>query len=273
MKQNAYSAAITPAVFGIVTGFVLTTAFTGHTPSGQLYLTLPEYQLWRVVMIAQTSIYITVAVFLYASRREAELPVLPWGESVATGVLTTLVVLLPDFVERGRNLPLEGQRIRMLVIVFLALIAILFVTNRVARLFAGFGRVENAEEHVTLAKAARDLLMIAGLIVTLGTMGSGLIQASLAAMAEASPGYDPNLTREHVLAYGGYFTVALFLFFTPLLVAERRAAIRIAQATKQSPAEAMELRLGLNRSLTEHLVSAFGVLSPLLGAVATQLLP
>lgn len=271
MDESPYSVAITPAVLGIILGVVITTAFLGSSPDSMLYVSLPEYQLWRAAMIVQVSIYVSVAAYLYFGPQEVALPNLSLSESFGTVVLTMLVVIPPNLLGPGDSFPLHGQEVRMLLVIASALIAIVLVILRVARVFVGFQKSQDPETHAVLRRVTRDLLMISALVVTLGTLGTGVLQMSLAAMAEASSTYVSHLSSIHVLAYGGYFTAVLLLFFTPVLVAERNAAVRIV-GTAEAPSTELESQLGLHRSLTEQLVSAFGILSPLLGALATQLI-
>lgn len=272
MITRSYPAALAPAAAGVLTGVLVTTAFVGDSPLDSAYLSLPEYQLWRLVMIAQLGVYFAVAAYLLKSAPQSHTTALPTTESFATWGLTVLLVLLPNILVRGGRFPLNGQRTRMLLVVAAGLFAILVLLYRVGQTFRAFGTASDVNEHVVLKRAARDYLMAAGLVVTLATLGSGVLQLSLAAVAAATPLYSSDMTSSHVLAYGGYYTLLLFLFFAPVLVAERDSALRIAQAQSTGKSEDTAERLGLNTSLTEHIVSAFGVLSPLLGALASRLL-
>ncbi len=122
--------------------------------------------------------------------------------------------------------------------------------------------------------------MIAAAAITLGTLGTGIFQTSLVATAEAFPDYVSPLNRGHVLAYGSYFDVLLLVFFAPIFSAERASAMRIRdglEADRTSPVAGSVLPpdpdLGLESSLVQRLVAAFAVLTPLLGAIGSQLLP
>lgn len=270
--QTSYALAVTPAVIGVILGAVIASVFPGTSPESLLYISLPEYQLWRVAVIAQISIYLSVATYLLFSRREAHLPALPARERISTTLIGLLVLSLPNILVRGATFPYHGQRIRMWVVTASAFIAILILLDRAAHIFAAIRSLYDIDTYRTLHGQARDLLMISGLVVTLGTIGAGTLQSSLAAMPDASTTYTNTLTTDHVLAYGAYFTLVLLLFFTPLLVVEQRTALRLAHLQADVPGAEVESQLGLKRSVIEYLGSAFGVLSPLLGALATRLL-
>ena len=119
--------------------------------------------------------------------------------------------------------------------------------------------------------------MIAAAAITLGTLGISILQISLEAMADSSD-YDSPLNPGHVLAYGAYFTVIVLLFFAPIFAAERTSAMRIrdrlaADNTASAEESVLPPDLNLEASLVQRLVAAFGVLSPLLGAIGSQLMP
>lgn len=272
MRQIPYPLTIAPAVTGVIAGVLLTTAGIDRAPDSVTYASLPEFHLWRWVIVAQVSIYIGVSTFLWIGRRHANLPRLSLPVSLATAALTFLVVILPQVLVSIETFPLYVQGGRLSIVVLLGMITILLVMDRVARVFVAFGEAEDAERHGVLHRSSRDLLTITGLVVTLATLGSGILQASLAAMARVSATYQAPITSAHVTAYGAYFALLLFLFFTPVFVAERRAAERIASRLPGAPTPELTAQLHLKSSLTEHVGSAFGVLSPLLGALATRLL-
>ncbi len=105
--------------------------------------------------------------------------------------------------------------------------------------------------------------MIAAAAITLGTLGIGILQIQ-------APSELP-LTRGHVLAYGAYFSLIVLLFFTPLFAAERASATRVRDRLKADNT-VLPPDLNLEASLVQRLVPAVGVLSPLLGAIGSQLL-
>ena len=124
--------------------------------------------------------------------------------------------------------------------------------------------------------------MIAAATITLGTLGTGILQTSLEAtqdaVAEVSLAYTSPLNSGHVLAHSSYFAVLLLVFFAPIFSAERASAVRIRnrlKADKISPVEGSVSTsdLGLESSLVQRLVGALGVLSPLFGGIVSQLLP
>ena len=97
-------------------------------------------------------------------------------------------------------------------------------------------------------------------------------------MERASSDYASPLNDGHVLAYGAYFAVLLLVFFAPMFAAERASAMRIRDRLKAdttAPVEGSVLPpdLNLEASLVQRLAAAVGVLSPLLGAIGSQLLP
>jgi hypothetical protein len=282
VRDVPYPLAVAPAVLGILAGVALTTAYPGTHPHSIAYAQLPEYHLWRTAMVAQLGIYLTVAAWLWLSGRDPEryrgtgLQALPAGDALWTALAVLIVVLMPNVAVRGEApLPFHAQNLRMAVVILAGTVAILGVMLRVAQVHAAFRTVQDAASHARLRQLARDLLAMAAVIVTLATLGSGVLQTSLHALAAAAPTYQTNMTTAHVAAYGGYYSLLLVLFFTPVLVAERQAAVRIAEhATAHADEAAPEFaaRLGLQSSMMEHIGSAFGVLSPLLGALATRLL-
>ena len=265
-----------PAVAGILIGVAVTTAAPGHSSLSGIYINLPEYQLWRSVMVAQITVYISIASYLWAAKREVEFERIGLRDTIINAGVTILVIAVPNLLVRQVSFPLYGQRIRMLFVIATAAFAIVAVTHYMARIFLTFGKVADVDQYMGLHRSSRDLLMVAALVVTLGTIGAGALERSLAATAEASEAYISHLTTGHVLSYGIYFTVVLTVFFTPLLLAERRAAFRISQraALIEMPDARVDFeeRLSIQKSFAEQVVSAFGVLSPLIGVLITRLL-
>lgn len=243
-----------------------------------VYTSLPEYWLWAVGVMIQLAVFVSVLAFLWLGPRETELSRLPALEAVAVAVLTASVIVLPEVLgSRDIELPLPHHRARLGVVVGTGLVAILVLTNRLARIHRAFLAPElDAARHAALRRETRDLLTIAAVVVTLATLGSALLHQSLQALetALAQYGYTAPMAQSHVVAYGAYSTLLLAVFFAPVIVADRRGALTVREAAGGRGEHAdLDAHLGLDVGLVERIGSALGVLAPLLGALAAQLLP
>ena len=273
---HRYPLTLLPGIVGLIVGVIVATAWPGDSDLVAAYRSLPEFEVWRVVMMIQFAVYTTVLVYLWIGASELPMPRLPTRDGWVVAIFTALVVLLPMFMFNSEPLPLWAHEERLFLVVTFGLGAILLLTNRLARIHRAFGEAATVESHVHLRHAAEELLTIAAVVVTLATLGSAVLQKSLEALDAACKYYDAPLQVEHVVAYGAYFTLILFLFFAPLLAADRASAVRIRTGLADrgsSDDDAPEADLGLDASLTEKIGSMFGVLSPLLGALVAQLVP
>jgi hypothetical protein len=273
---HRYPLTLLPGIVGLIVGVIVATAWPGDSDLVAAYRSLPEFEVWRVVMMIQFAVYTTVLVYLWIGASELPMPRLPTRDGWVVGIFTVLVVLLPMFMFNSEPFPLRAHEKRLFLVVTFGLGAILLLTNRLARIHRAFGEAATVESHVHLRHAAEELLTIAAVVVTLATLGSAVLQKSLEALDAACKYYDAPLQVEHVVAYGAYFTLILFLFFAPLLAADRASAVRIRTGLADrgsSDDDDREADLGLDASLTEKIGSMFGVLSPLLGALVAQLVP
>jgi hypothetical protein len=272
---HRYPITLLPGIVGLLAGVVITTLGLGRSEVALAYAALPEYQVWRMGMIVQLSVYTSIAAYLLsASSFEASLPRPPAVDRWTVTAMTGLAVLLPNLIVQLGPFPLPGHQWRMLVVVATALLGIMLLTNRLARIHLAFAEADSVERHRALRAESKNLLRIAALVVTLATLGSAILHISLRSLeADLAGAYVAPLDRPHVVSYGAYFTLVLFLFFTPVLVADRSSAIRIREkvAPDRANTGAVEAELGLDVSLSERMASVFGVMSPLIGALLTQI--
>jgi fumarate reductase subunit D len=270
-----YPLALLPGLLGIIVGVLVTMTGLGESKIVQTFTGLAEFRLWQTVMIIQLSVYITILFYLWLGTSKSYLPSLSSGEAWLSAIITAILVLLPNILVQPGEMPLPAQRVRLLVVVASALCAILLLTNRLAKIHKAFGEVNPASKHLSLRKEVKDLLLLAAIVVTMATIGSAVLQDSLQALENASDDYTSPVQLKHVVSYGAYSTLLLFLFFAPVLSADNRGAVKIREAMAGEPtseAESESLQ-ELDTGLRERLGSVLGVLSPLLGALASQLLP
>ena len=270
-----YAFTLLPGIAGLIVGAMVTSVWHGDSVAATAYVALPEFHLWRIVMIIQFSVYTMVIAYLWIGSIETSLPRLPARDGLAVGMLIVLVIVLPSLLGDDFKLPLVAHRCRLFAVIAIGLVAMLLLANRLASIHRAFGEATTVERHVALRKAAEELLTIAAVVVTLATLGSAVLQNSLDALdATLGADYYSRLQVQHVVAYGAYFTLILFLFFAPILVADRASAVRIRTVLvdRDLPDEdKLRAQLGLDASLREKIASTFGVLSPLLGALLPQL--
>lgn len=270
--KYSYSTAIAPAALGLLMGAVITSVGATSSELSRAYVALPEFELWRVVMVSQIAIYLSITAYLLAAGRSDEMPIVRPLELGTVLLLTVGAISLPTLISRIEAFPMDGQRIRMAMITLFGMVALLVVMVRVVQVYAGFREASDVSAQVRLSEASRNLLMLAAMVVTLATLGAGSLQVSMSALAETTYGFEAHLTPTEVIAYGGYYSLVLMLWFAPVLIAERRAAVRIAHALAPDASADTAVRLGLNVSLADRMKSAFGILAPLIGALATRLL-
>ena len=281
---RSYSTTLLPGLFGLGMGVAITSIFLGDDALARLYLRLPEFEIWRGAMIVQVTVYIGVAAYLIDVRGDPWLPRLTPRQTGLIAALTVSAVALPSLMVRVRNFPLQSQAPRIWVVVIAAVAAMVLLTNRLARIHAALADARDPNAHRQLRRATQDLLTIAAATVTLGTLGTGILQTSLEAMAGAAAfaetpfQYVAELNRGHVLAFGAYFAVLLLVFFAPIFSAERDSAKRLsdrleADESSAVAGSALPSDLNLEASLVQRLAAAFGVLAPLMGAIVSQLMP
>lgn len=274
-RAHRYPLTLLPGIAGLVLGGVVTAYGLGDAPVAVAYTRLPEFQVWRIIIVIQFSVYLTILAYLAVGPPETGTPRIDRSESLAVAGLTLFAILMPAALFRIEHLPLPAQSLRLNLVVAAGLAAILLLTHRLARIHRAFGEAHSIPEHIALRRETKNLLWIAALVVTLATLGSAVLQMSLAALGAAmgTEVYAPPLYPPHVVAYGAYNTLILFLFFTPVMLADRGAAIRIREqvAARKVDPEEVEAELGLDVPLTERVASLFGVLSPLIGAMVAQI--
>jgi hypothetical protein len=270
-----YPLALLPGLLGIIVGVLVTMTGLGDSNLVRTFTGLPEFRLWQTGMIIQLSVYITVFFYLLLGTSKSGLPALSSGETLLSGIITTVLVLLPNVLVNPGAMPLPAHRERLWVVVASAFFAILLLTNRLAKIHTAFGENNTPARHISLRKEVKDLLLIAAVVVTMATLGSAVLQDSLQALEYASDDYTSPVQIKHVVSFGAYSTLLLFLFFAPVLSADNRGAIKIREAMAGVPASEAdsESLQELDTGLRERLGSVLGVLSPLLGALASQLLP
>lgn len=272
--NRTYFFLLLPGLGGLIAGIVITSFGLGDSPLAGLYRSLPEFELWRGIIVVQVAVYTMVTAHLWESRSELDSFRVSKKEAWGVVAVTLMAIGLPNLIVPLESFPLPGQSVRTVLVLAVAVVAMLLLTNQLARLHANLSAVETVVEYRRLTKVTQDLLVIAATTITLGTLGAGLLESSLTAVAEASSLYSSPLNRGHIVAYGAYFTVLLLLFFGPVFAAERAAAKRLVEVGRReagaaSPAEPKDKRLEM--TLVERFASALGVLSPLLGALLTQL--
>lgn len=279
---RSYPASLLPGLLGLAMGVAITSIGLGDDGLPLVYQTLPEFQLWRGAIIVQFTAFIGVAAYLADASGDPWLARLTPSEMGLIALMTVSAIGLPHVLVLVEDfpLPLKWQGTRMLFVVTSGLVAMVLLTNRLARIHGAHAAAQDPDAHRQIREATQDLLIIAAGTITLGTLGTGIFQTSLVATMEAFPDYVSPLNRGHVLAYGAYFAVLLLVFFAPIFSAERASAMRIRdglEADRTSPVAGSVLPpdpdLGLESSLVQRLVAAFAVLTPLLGAIGSQLLP
>ncbi len=286
-RTRSYPASLLPGLLALGIGVAITGAWLGDGELAELYKDLPEFQLWRGVIIVQITAWIGVAAYLVDASGDSWLPRLtPFGAGLIA-LMTAAAIGLPHvsfLIEKNFDFPLpfDGQLAPLLFAGTSGLVAMVLLTNRLARIHAALAAAQDPDAYRRLRQATQDLLMIAAATITLGTLGTGILQTSLEAtqdaVAEVSLAYTSPLNSGHVLAHSSYFAVLLLVFFAPIFAAERASAVRIRdqlEADKISPVAGSvpTSDLGLESSLVQRLVGALGVLSPLFGGVVSQLLP
>ena len=277
MRNNgirSYPASLLPGLLGLGIGVAITASWVGGGELAELYRDQPEFQLWRGVIIVQITVFIGVAAYLVDASGDQWLPRLTRSETGLIALMTVVAIGLPHvlfLIEEDLRPTLNWLGTPFLFAVTSGLVAMVLLTNRLGRIHAALAAAQDPDAYRQPRQATQDLLMIAAATITLGTLGTGILQRFL----DTTPGASINpLTEEHVLAYGAYFTVVVLLFFAPIFAAERASAMRIRDrlaADTTTPVEESVL-LNLETSLIQRLVKAFGVLSPLLGAIGSQLL-
>ena len=228
----------------------------------------------RQVEKAMRSVFISVAAYLVDVSGDSWLPKLTPSGAGLIALMTVAAIGLPHvlfLIEEDLRPTLNWLGTPFLFAVTSGLVAMVLLTNRLGRIHAALAAAQDPDAYRQPRQATQDLLMIAAATITLGTLGTGILQKFL----DTTPGASSNpLTEEHVLAYGAYFTVIVLLFFAPIFAAERASAMHIRdrlEADTTTPVEESVLQK-LETSLVQRLVKAFGVLSPLLGAIGSQLL-
>jgi hypothetical protein len=279
---RSYPLLLLPALIGLFAGVLVAAPFP-EGASGTLaeaYVELPEYLVWAVGVIIQLSVYAWVLAYLWLGPLETTLPSLSFREAAAVAILTAAVIALPEVVAwlmgPRAAFPLPYQRARLWIVVGMGLIAMVLLTHRLARIHQGFSSSGlNVASHAALRRETKDLLAIAAVVVTLATLGSAVLEQSLQALQTelGTERYTSPIARPHVVAYGAYSTLLLAVFFAPVLIADRRGALAVRDASHRGGEAGLDARLGLDASLMERIGSVFGVLAPLLGALAAQLLP
>ena len=279
--KRTYLPSLAPGLVGLGAGVLITSPLWGNSPLTSPYTTtyetLREFQLWRGALIVQVSVFVSIAAYLLDIANDSWLPRLSPRETWGIGLATIAAIGLPNvtFVQ-VRVFPFGSQGIRLLLVAGLGVGAMVLLTNRLARIHAGFGVTNSPDQHRGLRHATQDLLVIAGTAITLATLGAGILQSSMDALQtktlalEELSEYSAPLNPGHVLAYGGYFAALLLLFFAPVYGAERDSATRIRDGLSATDRDEL-VALDLDSSVVQRLVAAFGVLSPLLGALAAQL--
>ncbi len=257
-------------------GVVITSIGLGDDGLPLVYQGLPEFQLSRGAIIVQLTAFIGVAAYLVDASGDQWLPMLTRSETGLIALMAVFAIGFPHVLLIGKKLPLPGQGSVFLVVLISGLFAMVLLTNRLARIHAALAAAEDPDAHRQLRRATQDLLVIAAATITLGPLGTGILQTSLAAMENASDYVSP-LNRGHVLAYGTYLAVVLLLFFAPRVAAERASATRLrdrltADDTAPVGGSVLPADLDLDSSLVQRLIAAFGVPSPLLGSIGIQLL-
>jgi hypothetical protein len=273
--NRSYPVMLLPPLVGLFAGVLLAAPRPLDSKLAEAYAALPEFSVWAVGIVIQLSVYTSMLAYLWLGPRETTLPTPPAGQVLAVAVLTAAVIALPEAMGRGAALPLPYQRARLWVVVGTGMIAILFLTNRLARIHWAFSSQDiDVARHASLRKETRDLLAIAAVVVTLATLGSAVLQQSLQALetALATAVYTSPMGRPVVVAYGAYSTLILAIFFAPVLLADRRAALAVRAAARDEDAD-LDVRLGLDASLMERIGSVLGVLAPLLSALVAQFVP
>lgn len=275
--KRTYLPSLAPGLVGLGVGVLIAWSLGGTSdytfPADKSeYLKDSMFHLWQGVVIVQVSVFLSVAAYLLSIANDSWLPQLSRRATWGTGLATIVAIVLPN-VTFGEisAFPLDGQGRRLLFVVGLGVGAMVLLTNRLARIHAAYAATNNLDQHRGLRRATQDLLVIAGTAITLATLGAGVLQKSMDAFVATQPVF----TRGLILAYGGYFAALLMWFFAPVYGAERDSATRIRDGLSSlgasSTARDELTALDLDSSVVQRLVAAFGVLSPLLGALATQL--
>ena len=271
-RRFSYPATILPSVLGILAGCVVVTVGLDGPPPAQSYMALPEFDLWRFFMVAQFATYAAVSAYLLVTHRTAVVGSERLGTRAMTALATVIVIIIPGV--GPLDLPLPFHRWRLIMATLIALLAMLLLTDRLARAYSCFARGPSEETHVRAQAEVQTLLAIAGVVVTLGSLSVGALTVSLVALQASYPGYQSPLGGPSVIAYGGYNSLLLSLLFLPVYIVERRAAEAIRdKSAKHLDAKALaslEDELGLTSSFSERLRSSVVVFSPLIAALMSK---
>ncbi len=271
-RTRSYLASLLPGLLGLGIGVAITLMlliWPDADDVAQRYKALSEFLLWRVAIIVQMTAFIGIAAYLVDASGDPWLPRLTPFEKGLIFLMTASAIGLPHRWFRGKPYPLDQQEIVFLFVVISGILAMVLLTIRLGRIHAALAAAQDPDAHRQLRRATQDLLVMAAAAITLGTLGIGILQISFKAMAPCNS--CPPLERDHVLAYGAYFSLIVLLFFAPIFAAERASATRVRDRLKADNT-VLPPDLDLEASLVQRLAAAFAVLTPLLGAIGSQLL-
>lgn len=292
-----YPRVVLLGVGGIVFGVLLCSLQPGPVV-GKRFIDLPEFQIWRLLIAAQTCLFF--AIFLPVLKRVRRVKSQAhcrwmdwrvWGPAVG---LMALFISLP-LVAPSFDLPLPHHRLRLLTVVLMAGIVAMLSAIGFALIAQSYPalvaraqacdassdrktRVEITREYVALGADARWLLTTLGTMVALGTLASGALGNALAALvASISPGTPPPLPPALIIAYGTCLTLLLAVAYVPLHavgVAAGSTLRSILVPVDPGPDGRdvdLEAQLKLAGSARDVMESSAVILSPLVAALFTEL--
>ncbi len=290
---KSYLTTLVPALIGIAAGSVI----VGSLPEGgSLTYDFSEFSLWRVMVISQTAIYSVLIVYLAARIRASQkkknrriktssilaglvflvLVAVPHvlvelqdsrSDDEALTQSNTVLAYPPSYLQDSENIVSTEDVLakRMFVVVIIGAAFAYLIVVLVSELYEDLMSVSKREILARICNDSRDLILLASIVVTLSVIGAGIYQSSLETLGST------KYVGTDVVSYGLYNSLLLALIFSPLLAAEQRAVQRIkdhlpAQQPVDQPGEKGTHSLA-------YVKSGLGILSPLVGALLTQIVP
>ena len=168
-RTRSYPASLLPGLLGLGMGWAISSIGLGDDALTRLHQTLPEFQIWRGAMIVQVTVYIGVAAYLVDASGDPWLPRLTPSETGLIAIMTASAIALPNVMIQDGDFPLQWQGPRNLVVVALAIVAMVLLTHRLARIHAALAAAQDPDAYRQLRRATQDLLIIAATAITLAS--------------------------------------------------------------------------------------------------------
>ena len=337
MKNSALAitAPVAAALLAILVVAWVVLSDARSTEVGKAFTSTPEFLFWLLVLGGQAAVWLVALPYVAATvwrrgrglRADGALDVLALLSVALTallllGISVWFTVGAPEEGEaklRGVPagdawpLPNHGDRVRPLVLfamlVVIAAVVGIWLAGAALREIARRPSVDDVPRFVQLRSEINMLLAIAGVVIGLGTLASGLLREAVLATneiaLEAKPATQPSVPvkddpataqteayrtalefdPKYVALYGLFFTLLLALAFAPSYLALRSAARELREGTLPLPPptasdfdEVRQKRETLDELLQTNL-SAFGsfkagiaILSPLAGSLMALVL-